>query len=336
MSPQRWFLALPPDGAARSVGTHVINAFKERLGAAACKTFDILAFRESYQKALKQPTNDMVVDLLNQSLAVSCFDFQTTHFLSLALCPITLFTLLLLRKHGITTIHWFYEDHRRAVYWKDVVAGYSHFCTIQRGPLPEACVKAGAAYHFLPTATAFPGATPLSHPRKYAIAFIGVPSRYRIAVLERLAQEGFSLAIAGSGWRRYAGILQKMIVNNRWTSDEESFRILSQAIIGINLSLDEPDDRTEVHISPRVYDILAAGALLVSEEVPLLAESLPGCSYHAFNTVDEACSVIKMLLSSYNSFTADSEHGRQTVLREHTYAKRVEEILKFTEKPYLR
>jgi hypothetical protein len=329
MKAQRWSLVLPPDGAARSVGAHVVNAFKKHIGPESCKTFDTLAFRESYKKLLKSPTDDMVVDLLNQSLAVSCFDFQATHVLSLALCPVTLFTLLLLRKHGITTVHWFYEDHRRALYWKDVLAGYDHFCAIQRGPLPDACAKAGANYHFLPTATASSGAVSPNLPRKYDIAFIGVPSRYRIAVLEKLAGHGFSLVIAGSGWKGYAGILQKMVVNNNWTDDEKSFSILSQAKIGINLSIDELADRSDVHISPRVYDVLAAGAILVTEDVPLLIESLPGCTYHTFKSTDDACSVIRTLLSGYASLTNSIGHNRQAVLRDHTYRNRVEEIVKF-------
>jgi spore maturation protein CgeB len=329
MKPQRWFLVLPPDGAARSVGTSVINAFKNRLPPENFKTFDTLSYREYFNKLLNHAGGDTAIDLLNQSLAISCLDFQATYFLVLALSPVTLFTLNLLKRQSVLTLHWFYEDYRRAPYWKDVIAGYDHFCAIQRGPLPEACVKAGAAYHFLPTATAFCDRTPANLFRKYDVAFIGVPSPYRIAILERLARQGFSLAIAGRGWQAYHGILQKMIINGKWTAEDESFKILSQAKIGINLSLEEPGDRAQVHISPRAYDILAAGALLVSEEVPLLGKSLAGCSYHAFRSADESCAVVKLLLSSYDSFASDSEQTRRIVLRDHTWENRVEEIINY-------
>jgi hypothetical protein len=49
------------------------------------------------------------------------------------------------------------------------------------------------------------------------VAFVGIPSAYRISALERLAANGFSLAIAGSGWKSYHGALDPHIVRREWT-----------------------------------------------------------------------------------------------------------------------
>ena len=177
-----------------------------------------------------------------------------------------------------------------------------------------------------------PDAKPSAAERHYDAAFIGIPSPYRIAVLEKLAAAGFSLAVAGEGWRSYRGILQKAIVSGNWTSGEESSRILGQSKIGINLSVDEPRDRANVHISPRVYDVPASGCILVTEDVPLLAESLAGCTFHTFGSPDEACRLVGTLLPDYANLANGIEENRRVVLERHTYGQRVEELVRMAGK----
>jgi hypothetical protein len=327
MKPQRWFLALSPDGAARSVSGRVAAAFTERLGA-DCKSFDTRTYRDAFSRLLKERNDDMTADLLNQSLMVSCLDFHATHLLVLALAPVTLFSLNLLRSYGIITVHWFYEDFRRATYWHDCIAGYDHFCAIQHGPIEQACASSGAAFHFLPTACTLPNAIPLGSERNIDVAFIGIPSPYRIAVLEKLTAAGFTLSIAGEGWQSYRGILQKAIVKKQWTPEEESLLILAHAKIGINLSVDDPHRLDQVHASPRVYDVLASGCILVTENTPLVFESLGGCSFYTFTTPEEACTVIGDRLAEYARLTPVLGENRRAVLENHTYGQRVEELIR--------
>lgn len=325
----RWFIALSPDGAARTMSLRCAKAFEEHSGP-ACKTFDSLAYRKVFDGMQKLRDDDMTVDLLNQSLVVSCLDFSATHLLVMALAPVTLFSLNLLRRQGVTTVHWFYEDFRRATYWKDVLAGYDHFFAIQRGPLVEACKAAGSNYHFLPTAaTAFSPASPSSD-RPYDVGFIGIPSPYRITVLELLLRKGFSIVIGGSGWNSYRGILQESIVNSRWVTDEDFFKIMGKSKIGINLSIDKPVDRELTHISPRVYDIMVAGCSLVSENVPLLPESLPGCDYYTFNSMEDVHQVVQKALVDYPASKNRCEKNRMLVVQRHTFRQRVEELMALT------
>lgn len=326
---QRWFIVLSPDGAARMISLHCAKAFEERFGA-DCKKFDSLQYRSAFSQLQKSENHEMTVDLLNQSLIVSCLDFSATHVLVMALSPVTVFSLNLLRKQGIKTIHWFYEDYQRAVYWKDVLTGYDHFCAIQRGPIPDACRASGAEYHFLPTATSLDSAANVSHAdRRFDVGFIGIPSPYRIAVLESLALKGLSISIAGSGWNVYRGILQKSIIKNQWVSEEESFKILCQSKTGINLSIDEPIDRAITHISPRVYDILMAGCALVSENVLLLEESLRGHVYYTFNSREEVYRTIQKALSDYPAFKDATDKNRMSVVQNHTFKQRVEQLVRF-------
>jgi hypothetical protein len=323
MNEQRWFIVLSPDGAAHAASVQIARAFAQTLHE-RCNTF---TYRQAFSRMIAHGDDTLVADLLNQSMAVSCLDFQTTHLLVTALAPITVFTLNLLRKYRISTVHWFYEDFRRAPYWSDVAPGYDHFCAIQRGPIELLCKKLCARYHYLPTA--YDAAEPESAPvdRSDDIAFIGIPSRYRIAALEKMASAGFSLSIAGVGWKSYRGILEKHIRNGGWINTTDSFRLLKRAKIGINLSVDEPKEPEHTHISPRVYDICAAGCLLVSEEVPLLAASLPDCSYYTFDAIDRAVETIKRLLDDFGSYTTVRDKNRAAVLANHTYRNRVEQLI---------
>jgi hypothetical protein len=325
----RWMLVLPPDGAARSVALKAADAFKKKAGQDFFKCFDSLTYFQAFSKLLREPDENLIVDLLNQSLVVACLDFGTNHLITAALSPVTLFTLNLLRKQNISTSHWFYEDFRRALYWKDVICGYDHFCTIQKGEFPQICKNSGTRYHFLPTATTFSD-NECQHSQidLYDIAFIGIPSSYRVNVLEKIYSSGFSLAIAGSGWGSYRGPLEKVILSTNWTDDSQMQTILSHAKIGVNLSVENPTGREDVHISPRVYDIIACGAILLTEDVPLIYDSLPDCSFHTFTNPEDLCLQVKTILNTLEIEKATSDKNRIQVSNAHTFANRIDQLMR--------
>lgn len=325
----RWFFVIPPDGAARAVAINISKTFQTIIHPGSFKIFDTLAYLNAFTNLLKKPDPDMIVDLLNQSIVVSSLDFGATHLISGALSPLTLFALNLLRKQGITTIHWFYEDYQRATYWKDIIKGYDHFCAIQKGILPAECEKAGSKYHFLPTAASCDfQIQPVE--RKFDIVFIGIPSPYRISFLEHLMSEGFHIVIAGSGWGAYEGILEQSIISKSWTDDNMSFSLLNQSKIGINLSVENPSGRFDVHISPRAFDVMAAGCVLLTEEVPLLEETIPLCKYHTFSSMQDAVVCAKKILDDYESERLMAQKNTEIVISCHTFKNRIAEILNFT------
>ena len=329
----RWMMVLPPKGAARYVALNAANAFSEKIGPDLFKCFDSLSYYQAFGNLLKTPDENLTVDLLNQSLIVTCLDFGTNHLITGALSPITLFTLNLLRKQNITTTHWFYEDFRRALYWKEVISGYDHFCTIQKGKLPEICKKSGTNYHFLPTATSFINNESLrSDENLYDIAFIGIPSPYRIDVLEKLHASGLSLAIAGSCWDTYRGPLEKVLISTHWTNDSQMQIILSRTKIGINLSIEDPHDREDVHISPRVYEILASGVVLLTEDVPLIYDSLSECSFQTFTDSEDLCQKVKKILFNTHSEKKTSDKNRMLILNNHTFSNRIDQLMSFVKR----
>ncbi len=325
----RWMVVLPPEGAARQVGEKAWEALGDLLPAEDRKLFDTKTYLDAFDRLLKEPTDNMVVDLANQALVVQCLDFRATHILVMALSPVTRFTVDLLRRNGIVTLHWFIEDFREAKYWKEVLPAYSHFLAIQRGPVEAACGEAGVAYAYMPTAAILPPRAAVKGWRERAegIAFIGFPSKYRVEVLEAMAREGLPLKVAGLGWEKYRGILEAHMTGRGWFGPEEAFKLFENSRIGLHLPSEDPGpDRGNSHVSPRVFDILAAGCLLMSEEAPMIRETLTGCVYREFRGAAEAARAAKAILSE-GVDERQLAANRELTLREHSFPRRMGQIL---------
>ncbi len=325
----KWMMVLPPEGAARQVGEKAWEALCGRLPAARRKLFDTKPYLDAFDRMLKSPTDDMVVDLANQALVVQCLDFAATHILILALSPITRFTVDLLRRQDIVTVHWFFEDFREAKYWQDVLPAYRHFLGIQRGPLETACLAAGTRYQYLPTAFLLP---PRAQVRSWierpdGVAFIGFPSKYRVEVLEAILKEGLPLKVAGAGWEKYRGPLEACLTGQGWFGPEEAYKLLGASRIGLHLPSEDPRaDRDNCHVSPRIFDILAAGCLLLTEAAPLISETLRGCGYREFRGSVEAVRAVRTALTE--GFPAETlQSNRALMFREHTFDRRMADIL---------
>jgi Glycosyl transferases group 1 len=325
----RWIVVIPSDGAARTVALNAFTALSIEAGSDNVKCFDCLNYLNAFKKLLNTTDENIAVDLMNQSLLTVVLDFGATYVVTGALAPVTLFILTILKKQNITTIHWFYEDYRRAGYWKDIINGYTHFCAIQKGVLQKVCLQTNSNYHFLSTALSFEPHTKIHTIRKYDIGFIGIPSTYRILVLEKIVAAGFTCAIAGSGWDLYDGPLNSFIVNRTWTTIDQVETILSESTIGINLSVENPSGRDDVHISPRVYDILACRTVLLTEDVPLIKESLDDCRYFTFSNPDECIGLIRHILDNIIQFQEQLSINFQNVITRHTYRNRIQELIAF-------
>jgi Glycosyl transferases group 1 len=326
---RRWIVVIPPEGAARTVAINAFNALSIEAGSDNVKNFDCHTYLGAFKKLLNTPDENMAVDLMNQSLLTAVLDFGAHIVLTGALSPVTLFILNILKKQNITTIHWFYEDYRRAGYWKDIISGYTHFCAIQKGVLQKICLQNNSRYLFLNTALSFDPHPDPAIARKYDICFIGIPSSYRIQNLEKIVAAGFSCVIAGSGWDMYDGPLNSCIVNRTWTDSMQAETILSAASIGINLSVEEPFCRDDVHISPRVYDILACKTVLLTEDVPLIKDALRDCTYFTFSSTGDCIGKIRHILDNIQLLQESLSKNFDSVITRHTYRNRIQELIEF-------
>lgn len=329
----QWLFVLSPLGGARQASQNLNDAFQNCLEPSRLITFDSRKYLNSFKALLKTPDETMAVDLLNQALIVQCLQYSITHLFVSALCPITLFTLNLLKKQNIITIHWFFEDYRRALYWKEIIGGYTWFLAIQKKPFTSLCKSHGSRYAYLPTAASTKqniDSVSIDKETTSDIAFVGLPSRYRIEFFEYLLSQGFTMSIAGEGWSNYRGSLESSIVSGIWVDEVETANILKSAIIAVNISVNRPTEECDdTQISPRVFDILSTNQTLLTEDVPLIHETLGDCHFYTYRTKEEAVSQIKTILkkSHLNSLYSHLKKNRDIILQKHTWANRAIQII---------
>jgi hypothetical protein len=213
-----------------------------------------------------------------------------------------------------------------------VFSGYDVFLTIQKGPFPEMSNQLQRKWHLLPTASSISPINTLSDEKRvFDIIFIGIPSGYRIKILELVATSGFKCAIAGLGWDSYQGPLKQSIISGKWIDGNQSALLLSSAKIGLNLSVDDPAGKSDVHLSPRVFDTLMSGAVLLTEETPLNDEIMAGCMFKTFSSPEHIRSAIDSIHLKYNEYNDKRLENIQLVKSHHMYRNRVDQIIALVE-----
>lgn len=322
---RKWGVFIPPMGAARQVMHNAVSALAE-LGE-QFTPIDTLSYENSFQQILKPEHADLSFDMYNQSWVCKAIEEEWTHVLVGALSPVNSWTLRILKKLNITRVIWFYEDYRKAAYWREQINDYDLFCAIQKGELEEA---AGDRYRYLPT-----GALPSTariHPaesRAYDIAFIGIPSTYRIEILEQLVSAGVNVAIAGEGWEKAPQSLQNHVVHSGWIDEPESIQLYGNSRMGLNISQESPwDERgnSVSQISPRLYELAAYGTFPVTEDLPLGDHIYSDLELIRFRSVQELLTGITRLLNEGISY--DIYHTNRTaVLSKHLYTNRIKELI---------
>jgi O-antigen biosynthesis protein len=129
------------------------------------------------------------------------------------------------------------------------------------------------------------------------------------------------LAIWGSGWE---GLIDTARVVGEHVPNGELRRVYGSA--GIVLNDHWEDMREHGYISNRIYDALACGTLVLSDDVPGLSERF-GEAVAVYRTAEELHELIERLLGDPSESRRRGELGRATVLAEHTFAHRVDELL---------
>jgi GT2 family glycosyltransferase/spore maturation protein CgeB len=133
------------------------------------------------------------------------------------------------------------------------------------------------------------------------------------------------LAIWGTRWE---GLIDTSRVIAEHLPNDELHRVYSSA--GIVLNDHWEDMREHGYISNRIYDALACGALVLSDDVPGLSERF-GDAVAVYRSPTELHELIERLLRDPAELRRRGELGRAAVLAEHTFAHRVDELLAFVQ-----
>jgi spore maturation protein CgeB len=95
---------------------------------------------------------------------------------------------------------------------------------------------------------------------------------------------------------------------------------------GVVLNDHWDDMRDQGYVSNRIYDALASGAVLLSDDVPGLRERF-GDAIATYTTDDELRGQVERLLGDPEAARAAARRGRDLVLAGHTFGHRVDAIL---------
>jgi spore maturation protein CgeB len=129
------------------------------------------------------------------------------------------------------------------------------------------------------------------------------------------------MAIWGSGWE---GLIDTARVVAEHVPNGELRHVYSSA--GIVLNDHWKDMREHGYISNRIYDALACGAVVLSDDVPGLSERF-GEAVAVYRSAEELRELVERLLADPGELRRRGEQGRAAVLAQHTFAHRVDELL---------
>jgi len=129
------------------------------------------------------------------------------------------------------------------------------------------------------------------------------------------------LAIWGTRWE---GLIDTSCVVGENIPNDELRHVYSSAGIVLNDHWD--DMRAHGYISNRIYDALACGAFVVSDDVPGLSERF-GEAVACFGSPQELHELIDRFLTDPHERRRRAALGREAVLAGHTFAHRVDTLL---------
>lgn len=160
----------------------------------------------------------------------------------------------------------------------------------------------------------------------HELLFVGSSRGQRRPVVDAAAATGRDLAVYGGGWTDE--LIDPRHVRGEWVPNEELAAWYSAATIVLT---DHYADQRELgFVSNRVYDALACGAFVISDDVPGLETEFDG-AVPACPTADDVAAAIDRALADPDDRRARGARGRRAVLERHTFRHRVDTLIETVE-----
>ncbi len=274
--------------------------------------------------------------LLSEFILARCEEFQPDIVINLAQAPVTTDCIERIKHYGVKTAYWFVEDFRFMEYWKQVAGSVDHFFTIQKDDFFEEMKQSGLDnYHYLPMA-AYPQVhrpVDLSEEeKKYygsEISFVGAGYYNRKHFFNGFIDH--DLKIWGTDWdmhSKLAGFIQR---SGSRVDTDEIVRIYNASRININLHSSTYHKGVNPFgdfVNPRTFEIMSCGGFqLVDRRSGLDGLFEEGEEVVIFNDQNDLRQKIQHYREHPEEAKRISEKGRNRVLRDHTYEKRMQEML---------
>ncbi|MBE0569820.1 MAG: glycosyltransferase [Deltaproteobacteria bacterium] len=262
--------------------------------------------------------------------------FRPDVVLVLAQAPFLEPALACLREKGIATAFWFVEDFRHMEYWRELAAKYDYFFAIQDGGFLYRLREAGAGnVAFLPMA-----ASPEVHRKMELspeeleefggdVSFVGAGYYNRRRLFEGLVDLDFR--IWGNEWGGCPALKEVLRRGGARVDTEEIVKIFNASRININLhssSYHEGVNPDGDFVNPRTFEIASCGGFQLVDRRSGLADLFRiGEEVACFDGLNDLRAKIAHYLARPEEREAVAEKGRQRVLRDHTYERRMDEML---------
>ncbi|MCL1925809.1 MAG: glycosyltransferase [Syntrophorhabdaceae bacterium] len=271
--------------------------------------------------------------------------FRPDIVLALAQAPLNPPSLKILRENGVVTAFWFVEDLHHMGYWRDLAGEYDYFFGIQENLL-DMLREAGAPRPaFLPLA-----ASPDIHRKMDLdaedlaefgsdVSFVGAGYHNRRQMFTGLIDLDFR--IWGNDWDGCPGRLRPFLQRDGARVDTEDIvKVFNASRININLhssSYHEGVNPDGDFINPRTFEIAACGAFQLVDSRKKLSDFFQiGEEIVCFDNLADLRAKIARYLEDPEERKAVAERGMRRVQRDHTYKRRMEEMIGFMVRSGLR
>ncbi len=246
---------------------------------------------------------------------------------ALALYEIWVDTWEILRDSSIAaTVNWATDDSWRYAQFSRLVAPVFHAFTTTYPDVVPRYLRDGITHVLLTqwaaNAAALRPPLPASECR-FPVSFVGTAHGRRSAWVRALARRGIDVITFGHGWPRGP------------VAAGEIPEIIRQSVISLNfansaLTWDGPVPRHQNQIKARTFEVPGAGGFLLTEWAEGLDRYyVPGSEIAVYRRLDELAEAVRYYLAHPAERDAVASAGHRRTCAEHTYDRRLPEILDF-------
>lgn len=339
----RILVVLPLYGGSLPIGRYCTAALRQ-LGHLV-EVFEAPDFYPTYKalKGLKVGTDRLqylensYLQVVSQAVLAKVETFEPDLVLAQAQAPLSIQALKRLKRDGVTTAMWFVEDFRLFTYWKGFAPYYDCFAVIQKEGIFEELQAIGVQNAlYLPLAAHPEVHKPLelsvAEQRKFGsdVSFMGAGYANRRVAFRELIRHDFKLW--GTEWEGDSVLEPYVQMGGARVSSEDCVKIFNATRVNINLhsSVQAKDLVTGGDfINPRTFEIAACRAFQLVDRRNLMPEAFSENELATFGSMEELQDKIAHYLANAEERTAIAQRGQARVLREHTYAARMQTLLDF-------
>lgn len=277
------------------------------------------------------------LQVISQAVLAKVESFAPDLVLALAQAPLSRQALKRLKKDGVPTAMWFVEDHRVFTYWQAYAPLYDVFAVIQKEPFLTQLAAIGQENAvYLPMAADPEIHRPLdlspAERRTWgaAVSFMGAgyPNR-RLAFRHLL---GYGLRIWGTEWEGDPALAPHVQMAGRRLSTEECVAVFNATDVNLNLhSSVSARDLVPAgdFVNPRTFELAACGAFQLVDRRELLPGLFAEDELATFGSMEELKALLDHYLAHPEERRALAERARARVLAEHSYERRMSDLLSF-------